>query len=62
MAYLGLVPPERSTGERVHRGGITIGLRPIPRRDVGAADRAGNGRARRVLIEGAWTYRFRARG
>jgi transposase len=37
MAYLGLVPSERSTGERVHRGGIT---------------KAGNGRARRVLIEG----------
>jgi transposase len=46
MAYLGLVPSERSTGERVRRGGIT---------------KAGNGRARRVLIEGAWTYRFRAR-
>jgi transposase len=46
MAYLGLVPSERSTGERVCRGGIT---------------KAGNGRARRVLIEGAWTYRFRAR-
>lgn len=61
MAYLGLVPSERSTGERVRRGGITIGLRPIPRRDVSAADRAGNRRARRVLIEGAWTYRFRAR-
>ena len=46
MAYLGLVPSESSTGERVRRGGIT---------------KAGNGRARRVLIEGAWTYRFRAR-
>jgi transposase len=46
MAYLGLVPSENSTGERVRRGGIT---------------KAGNGRARRVLIEGAWTYRFRAR-
>ena len=46
MAYLGLVPSESSTGERVRRGGITG---------------AGNGRARRVLIEGAWTYRFRAR-
>jgi transposase len=46
MAYLGLVPTEHSTGERVRRGGIT---------------KAGNGRARRVLIEGAWTYRFRAR-
>ena len=46
MAYLGLVPSERSTGERVRRGGIT---------------KAGNTRARRVLIEGAWTYRFPAR-
>src|SRR3954467_11420110 len=46
VAYLGLVPSESSTGERVRRGGIT---------------KAGNGRARRVLIEGAWTYRFRAR-
>jgi transposase len=46
MAYLGLVPCENSTGERIRRGGIT---------------KAGNGRARRVLIEGAWTYRFPAR-
>jgi transposase len=46
MAYLGLVPSESSTGERVRRGGI---------------NKAGNGRARRVLIEGAWTYRFPAR-
>jgi transposase len=46
MAYLGLVPSESSTGERVRRGGIT---------------KAGNSRARRVLIEGAWTYRFPAR-
>ena len=46
MAYLGLVPSESSTGERVRRGGIT---------------KAGNIRARRVLIEGAWTYRFPAR-
>jgi transposase len=46
MAYLGLVPSEASTGERVRRSGIT---------------KAGNGRARRVLIEGAWTYRFPAR-
>jgi transposase len=46
MAYLGLVPSENSTGERVRRGRIT---------------KAGNSRARRVLIEGAWTYRFPAR-
>jgi transposase len=42
MAYLGLVPSERSTGESVKRGGIT---------------KAGNGRARRVLVEAAWAYR-----
>lgn len=46
MAYLGLVPSERSTGERVNRAGIT---------------KAGNKRARQVLVEGAWTYRFPAR-
>jgi len=46
MAYLGLVPSEYSTGERVTRGRIT---------------KAGDTRARRVLIEGAWTYCFQAR-
>jgi transposase len=46
MAYLGLVPSESSTGERVRRGAIT---------------KAGNNRARRALIEGAWTYRYPAR-
>jgi transposase len=46
MAYLGLVPCESSTGERVRRGSIT---------------KAGNTRVRRVLIEGAWAYRFPAR-
>jgi transposase len=46
MSYLGLVPSERSTGETVKRGGIT---------------KTGNRRARRVLVEGAWTYRFGAR-
>jgi transposase len=46
MAFLGLVPTERSTGERVRRAGLTL---------------AGNRRARRVLIEGAWTYRYPAR-
>jgi transposase len=46
MAFLGLVPSERSTGDLVRRGSIT---------------KAGNPRARRVLIEGAWTYRFPAR-
>ena len=46
MAWLGLVPSEHSSGAKVERGGIT---------------KAGNGRARRVLIEGAWSYRFPAR-
>jgi transposase len=46
MAYLGLVPSERSTGETVKRGGLTL---------------AGNRRARRVLVEGAWGYRYPAR-
>jgi transposase len=46
MAYLGLVPSENSTGERVRRGNIT---------------KAGNSRARRFLIESAWSYRFPAR-
>jgi len=61
MAWLGLVPSEHSSGAKVERGGIIIGLCPIPRRDVSGADRAGNGRARRVLVEGAWSYRFPAR-
>ena len=42
MGYLGLVPSESSTGETVNRGGIT---------------KAGNGRARRILVEAAWSYR-----
>ena len=42
MAYLGLVPSERSTGDSVRRGGIT---------------KAGNGRVRHMLVESAWTYR-----
>ncbi len=46
MAYLGLVPSEHSSGTSARRGGIT---------------RAGNAHTRRVLIEGAWTYRMRAR-
>lgn len=46
MAYLGLVPSERTTGQNVRRGSIT---------------RTGNARVRRVLAESAWTYRFPAR-
>lgn len=42
MGYLGLMPSERSTGESVRRIGIT---------------KAGNGRIRHMLVEGAWTYR-----
>jgi transposase len=46
MAWLGLVPREHSSGATTARGPIT---------------KAGNSRARRVLIEGAWTYRLPAR-
>ena len=46
MAFLGLVPGERSTGETVRRSGLTL---------------AGNRRARRALVEAAWTYRYPAR-
>jgi transposase len=46
MAYLGLVPSEASSGRKRRQGGIT---------------KAGNGAARRMLIEAAWTYRFPAR-
>ena len=42
MGYLGLVPSERSTGDTVKRGGIT---------------KAGNRRARRILVECSWSYR-----
>jgi transposase len=46
MGYLGLAPSEQSTGDSVRRGGIT---------------KAGNSRARKLLIEAAWSYRFPAR-
>ena len=46
MSFLGLVPAESSTGETVRRKGLTL---------------AGNRRARRVLVEAAWTYRYPAR-
>ena len=42
MGYLGLVPSESSTGDTVKRGGIT---------------KAGNRRARRILVEASWSYR-----
>ena len=41
MAYLGLVPSESSSGDTIKRGGIT---------------KTGNRRARRVLVECAWSY------
>ncbi len=41
MAYLGLVPSEDSTGDVIKRGSIT---------------KAGNRRARRMLVECAWSY------
>jgi transposase len=46
MSYLGLVPSEQSSGERVRRGGIT---------------KTGNREARRMLVEAAWSYRYPAR-
>lgn len=44
MAYLGLVPSERSSGETRRRGALT---------------KAGNRHVRRLLIEAAWHYRHR---
>ncbi len=41
MAYLGLVPSEDSTGDTIKRGPIT---------------KAGNRRARRILVESSWSY------
>src|SRR5205814_5349986 len=41
MAYLGLVPSEDSTGDTIRRGPIT---------------KAGNRRARRMLVECSWSY------
>jgi transposase len=46
MGFLGLVPSEHSSGPRRRQGGITL---------------TGNGRARRMLVESAWSYRFPAR-
>jgi len=45
MAFLGLVPSECSTGETRRLGGIT---------------KTGNSRARKALVEAAWTYRHSA--
>ena len=41
LAHLGLVPAEHSSGAKIRRRGIT---------------KAGNPRARRLLVESAWTY------
>lgn len=46
MSYLGLTPSEYSSGDRRRLGGIT---------------KAGNGHARRALIEAAKAYRHRAK-
>jgi transposase len=46
FAYLGLHPTEWSSGDRRRQGGIA---------------KTGNGHARRVLVEGAWAYRYNAR-
>jgi transposase len=43
MSYFGLVPSEHSSGGSVRRGGIT---------------KTGNKRARRVLVESSWHYRW----
>jgi transposase len=45
-AFVGLIPSEHSSGEKRRQGGIT---------------KAGNARARRVLVEGAWAYRYPAK-
>ena len=46
MKYLGLTPAESSSGERRRQGAIT---------------KSGNTHARRVLVEGAWAYRYPAK-
>ena len=45
-AFVGLIPSEYASGSARRHGGIT---------------KAGNGRARRALIEGAWAYRHPAK-
>ena len=46
MSYLGLTPSEYSSGSRRRQGGIP---------------KTGNAHARRVLVEGAWAYRYPAK-
>jgi len=43
MAYLGLVPKERSSGDRERRGSLT---------------KAGNSHCRHALVQAAWAYRY----
>ena len=45
MAYLGLVPSERSSGAKRRQGGIT---------------KTGNTHLRKLLVESSWHYRYRA--
>lgn len=45
-AYFGLVPSEHSSGDKIRRSKMT---------------KAGNSEVRRVIIQGAWCYRFPAR-
>lgn len=44
MAFTGLIPGEHSSGESRRQGGIT---------------KTGNARARRVLVEASWSYRYK---
>ncbi|MFV0437313.1 MAG: transposase [Desulfopila sp.] len=46
MAFLGLIPSEHSTGDKVKKGSIT---------------KTGNGHVRKALVEAAHAYRFPAR-
>jgi transposase len=46
MKFRGLIPSEHSSGEQRRQGSIT---------------KAGNTHARRVLVEGAWAYRYPAK-
>jgi transposase len=46
MSYLGLIPSEHTPGERRRQGSIT---------------KTGTSHARRVLLEGAWAYRYPAK-
>ena len=46
MKFMGLIPSEYSSGEQRRQGSIT---------------KAGNTHARRILVEGAWAYRYPAK-